>query len=128
MKFFSKVVTALLLIVLGAAPVVAATLCQTEMQSSMRCKPGCSMMLGHIGVQPRNVLAGSSRSCCKVIPGAPATVSIPPTQRPSREVALVADPVAGVAAIATLRVLENHTPPDRQSRVRSQSILCTFLI
>lgn len=130
MKFFSKVVTALLLVVLGAVPVLAAVPYQEEMHSSMCCKPGCSMMAAKetSGAQFRIKSVAPTRCSCKLFPVAPALTSIAPAQRISREVALVADPVAGVAAIATLRVLENHTPPDRQSRVRSQSILCTFLI
>ncbi len=133
MRFFPKVVTALLLILLGATQVFAATPGQEEMKASTCCKHGCPMTAtmaekAKSDVQPLIGLADSTHCSCKSSPGAPALIFIAPGQRESREMVLVDDTVISFESVVTLWAEENSAPPDRDSRRHSQSVLCTFLI
>ena len=135
MRFFSKAATVLLLMVLGAAPAFAATPCQEEMRSSMCCKAGCAMMAAMTAKEKsvahfRMVSADSSRSCCKTVPGTPSltTAATAPAQQESMEMAPVRVMLASYLPNTTFRVMDDHAPPDRQLRSRSQSILCTYRI
>ncbi len=131
MKRLSQVVAVLVLIVIGTLPVFAATLCQKTTQVSACCRHECSKMagMGKSSVHPQTGSTAAIRSCCKVIPVAPVTMSTPLAQHVSGQVVLVNDTIVGAAALATQRAVKNHIPSDRQSPGRSsQSILCTFLI
>ena len=132
MKFFSKIVTTMLLVVLGVGslPLYAATPCQIQAKSSMCCAAGCQMMtaMKKASAQSR-IESGTSMKCgCQVSPGAPALVAIAPATRESSAVALVDNPLAGFALIVAVRVEESYIPPDRESFRHSQSVLCTFQI
>jgi hypothetical protein len=80
------------------------------------------------GAQPRIGSADFNRSCCKMVPGTPATMSTPPPQQMSQELMIVGGTLAGYVPNMTPRTAEDRTPPDRQLHSRSQSLLCTFLI
>jgi len=80
------------------------------------------------GVQPRIGSADFNRSCCKLVPGTPVTMSTPPPQQVSQELMLVGGTLAAHVSNMTLRTAGVHSPPDRPLHSRSQSLLCTFLI
>ncbi len=85
--------------------------------------------MGMSSAQAQTRSAASSRSCCKVIPVAPVTMSTPPAKRVFSEAVLTSNTVIGAAFITTQRTAEKQLSLDRQSPGRSsQSILCTFLI
>lgn len=132
MRFFSKIVTTMLLLVLGVGPLplYAATPCQNQAKSSMCCAAGCQMAtaMKKASAQSR-IESGTSMKCgCQVSPSAPALVAIAPATRESSAVALVDNPLAGFALIVAVRVEESYIPPDRESFRHSQSVLCTFQI
>ncbi len=131
MKRLSQVVAVLVLIVIGTLPVFAATLCQNKTQVSTCCRHEYSKMagMGKSSDHSQSGSAASIRSCCRVIPVAPVTMSTPPAQHVSGRAILVNDNVVGAAIIATQRAVKSHIPSDRRSPgCLSQSILCTFLI
>jgi hypothetical protein len=51
-----------------------------------------------------------------------------PAPRESSAVIFVADTLADFKPVAAIRMDERYTPPDREPRNHSQSVLCTFLI
>ncbi len=131
MKILFKVVTVLLLVFMGTGPLLAAIPCQEQGKASMCCKADCPMMAAQVksSNQPRTNSGDSTTQCgCQVSPNTPAFVSIPPAQWESREMALADNMLAGLLPIVAFRAEDDNTPPDRQSRRHSRSVLCTFQI
>lgn len=129
MKILSKAVTVLLLMVLGAVPMLGAVSCRNEAKSAMCCPPGCSMMeMGKIGAQAQIGSSDTGPSCCKVIPNTPVTMFSPTGQRVFHEVMLVGATIPVHVPNMTPGVAEGYTPPNRQMHGRTQSVLCTFRI
>ncbi len=129
MRFFSKAATVLLLLVLGAAPVLGAVPCGNEVKSAMCCPPGCSMMgMGKIGAHAQIKSSNTGPSCCKVIPNTPVTMFSPTGQRVFHEVILVGATIPVHVPDMTTGVAEDRTSPNRQMHGRTLSILCTFRI
>lgn len=130
MRFFSKVVTALLFITLGAVPLFAAIPCQEQAKSSMCCKARCPMMaaMEKSSAQLRLRSVSSTQCGCQVSPKMPASMPIVPAQRESREMALVHNALVSLLPVVVFRAEDDHIPPDRESRRYSQSVLCIFQI
>ncbi len=130
MRFFSKVVTALLLITLGAVPLFAAIPCQEHAKPSMCCKAACPMMAAKekSSAQLRIKSVSSTQCGCQVSPKTPASMPIAPAQRESREMALVGNALASFVPVVEFRAEDDYIPPDRESRRYSQSVLCIFQI
>ncbi len=131
MRFFSKVVTALLLITLGAVPLFAAIPCQEQTKSSMCCKARCPMMAAteKSSARSRNQSVGSTHCGCQVSPNTPASMPIAPAQRESREMALTTDnALASFVPVVVFRAEGDYASPDRESRRRMQSVLCIFQV
>ncbi len=132
MRFFSKVVTTFLLVVLvaGSLPLFAATPCQKQVKSSSCCPAGCPMMaaMEKTSAQSR-IGSGSPTHCaCQASPDMAALISNVPAQRESSKIGLADYALAGFVSIAAFRAERDYTPPDRELSRRSQSVLCTFLI
>jgi hypothetical protein len=130
MRFFSKVVTALLLITLGAVALFAAIPCQEQAKSSSCCKAQCPMMAAKDknGDQPRIQSVRSTQCGCQVSPKAPASIPIAPSQREAREMALVHYALADFVPVVLFRAGEDYIPPYRESHRHSQSVLCIFQV
>ena len=130
MRFFSKVVTALLLITLGAVPLIAAIPCQQQVKSSTCCKARCPMMAAKDknSDQPRIKSVSSTHCSCQVSPKTPTSIPVTPAQRESREMALVHSALATFVPVVVLRAENDYIPPDRESHRHSQSVLCIFQV
>lgn len=132
MRLFSKIVTTLLLVALGAGPLpmFASTPCQTQAKSSVCCAADCPMATAKAksSVQSR-IESGSPTQCnCQISPSKPAFAAIAPAPRESHDVMLVDDTLAAFASIVEFRPEEYYAPPDRELNRHSQSVLCTFQI
>ena len=130
MRFFSKVVTALLLITLGAVPLFAAIPCREQAKSSTCCKSQCPMMasMEKSSAQLRLRSVSSTQCGCQVSPNTPASIPIVPVQQESREVAFVHNALVSLVPVVVFRAEDDYIPPDRESRRYSQSVLCIFQI
>jgi len=129
MRFVSKVVATVLLIALGAAPLLGAIPCQVKAKSSMCCATRCRMAAMEKNSAQYRVESGSLTQCgCQASPGRPVSVSIPPAQREYRDAALMGNALASFAPIAMYRAKGDYTPPDPSSYRHLQSVLCVFLI
>ncbi len=132
MRFLSKIVTTMLLVILGAGPLpmFAANPCQTQAKSSACCPTDCTMMavMKNVGAQEGIESGGPAQCGCQIAPGAPALAAVVPAPRESSAVMFVADTLASFESIAAIRMEERYIPPDRVPRSHSQSVLCTFLI
>lgn len=127
MRFISKVVATLLLIALGAAPLLGAIPCQVKAKSSMCCATRCSMAAMEKNSAQSRVESGTLTQCgCQASPSRP--VSVPPAQREYRDAALMDNALASFVPIAMIRAQGDYTPPDPRSYRHLQSVLCVFLI
>ena len=130
MRFFTQAVTVVLLLVLGAVPMLGAVPCQKQMQSPMCCSPGCSMMtmMGNTGAQARIQRSDLGPPCCKMIPHTPVTMVAPAKSRVLIEVMLVGETIDAHVPHMTLPIVEERAQSNPRMCGRSQSILCTFRI
>lgn len=80
------------------------------------------------GPRERSESDSPAQCGCQIAPGAPALAAVVPAPRESSAVIFVADTLADFKPVAAIRMDERYTPPDREPRNHSQSVLCTFLI
>lgn len=129
MKLLSKAVTVMLLVVVGAVPMLGAAACKAGTNSAVCCSPGCSMMeMEKTGAQAEVGSVGPASSCCKAVPDMPVSMFTPISSRLLTEVMLVGATIAHNCPNMAFRVAEVNTPSNRSLHGRSQSILCNFRI
>ena|ERR1019366_3709246 len=129
MKIFSKVVTAMLLVFLGAGPLplIAATQCQEHAKSSMCCAADCPMMAAMTKSQSHSRI-DSSRCGCQVTPYTSALKASEQSLRESSKILSVDNTSALLPLQVVFRISLGHIPPNPASGSLSQSALCTFQI
>lgn len=134
MRLFSKIVTTLLLIGLGAGPLpmFASTPCQTPAKSSSSacCAPDCHMTIAKAvsNAQSHTESCNLSQCNCQISPSEPSLAAVASAPEGSHEMVLVDDALATIASIVEFRPEEYYAPPDRELNRHSQSVLCTFQI
>jgi len=128
-KLFSKVVTAMLLVLLGAGPLplIAATQCQEHAKASVCCAADCPMMAVMTKGRPHSRI-DSSRCECQVTPSTPALKANEQILRESGGTLLTDNTSALLRLHATSQMALGHLPPHPAPGSHSQSALCTFQI
>ena len=129
MNFFSKVVTATLLVFLGAGPLplIAATQCQDHAKASVCCAADCPMAAAMTKGQPHSRI-DSSRCGCQIAPSTSALKANEQIQRESGRTLLTDNKSALLPLQVAIPVEVGNIPPNRSSGSHSQSVLCTFQI
>lgn len=131
MRQFVKFVASVLLVVVGAIPVLAAVPCRQTAKVAMQCGPDCPMMAKATSSRSiEKIGADSARpSCCKMHSHSSAPVS---TQRAPERPIEIAFAHSGFNSVLVpfVQSMEDEdvisaTPRGTPS---SQAILCTFLI
>jgi hypothetical protein len=123
-----KFVAVLLVMTVGAIPVLAAAPCSEKAEPGMHCQPGCPMMMATGKAAPTTQFESKNpaSSCCEVSSGKPIrTTDI----QASGVTASITPPLSTVARIAA-----SEFDGDNESRFQlpdlgsHQALLCTFLI
>ena len=129
MKIFSKIVTAMLLVFLGAGPLplIAATQCQEHTKSSVCCATDCPMMAAMTKSRTHSRI-DSSRCGCQVIPYTSALKASEQSLRESSVILSVVNTSAVLSSQVLFRTEPGHIPQNPASGSLSQSALCTFQI
>jgi hypothetical protein len=124
----SKVVTLLLLFGFLAGPAAAVSRCWSNVfGNSEHCSPGCPMM-AKMPVAPHLAQAeAQAPACCRMSPARTVPSSETATPANNSRAALANVQIATVAppVSAVVRTSDEDPPP---LLVRSQAVLCTFLI
>src|ERR1700735_4327467 len=129
MALFSKIVTAMLFLFLGAGPLplIAATQCQEHAKTSMCCAADCPMMPAMTKGQPHSRI-DSSRCGCLVTPSTSVLKANEQSLRESGETLLANDEFALLPLQVVYQIALYHLPPNSAPRSHTQSSLCTFQI
>lgn len=132
MKVFSKIVTTMLLVILGAGPLpmFASTPCQTPAKSSACCAPDCHMTIAKAKSSAQSLTEpGRLAPCnCQISQSEPSLAAIASAPEELHEMILVNDALAATAFVVEFRPEEYYAPPDRELSRHFQSVLCTFQI
>ena len=123
-----KFVAVLLVMTVGAIPVLAAAPCSEKAEPGMHCQPGCPMMMSMGKAVPATQFESQNpaSSCCDLYSGKPIRTA--ELQAPSAT-ASITPPLSIIALIATTDFGADDKSEFRLPNSRShQALLCTFLI
>lgn len=133
MRFWSKLVSLSLLMVVVALPLMAAVACAPESAKPMHCCKNCPMMakmhgaMKHSGQNAKGTTPDKGKPCCDIKSSQPA----PTTEYQAVAPVVLAQPSASVVAVAetpqttvALVAEADPAPPPPASQAR----LCTFQI
>ena len=129
MALFSKIVTAMLFVFLGAGPLplIAATQCQEHAKTSMCCAADCPMMAAMTKGQPHSRI-DSSRCGCQVTPSTSVLKANEQNLRDSGETLVGNNTFALLPWQVMYQIALDHLPPNPAPGSHTQSALCTFQI
>lgn len=129
MALFSKIVTAMLFVFLGAGPMplIAATQCHEHAKASMCCAADCPMTTAMTKGQHHSRV-NSSRCGCQVTPPTSALNANEQNVREFNDTLPSRDMSALLSLPIVILVEVGHIPPSPALGSRSQSTLCTFQI